>query len=686
MDNKLIEKKKYKDLNENFEIPIYQRQYAWKPEHVETLLNDLLNWEKEEYFLGNIVIKENNGNLEVIDGQQRLTTLYLISFFSNEIVSFNLSYKIREEANNFLQSVRKNKKILEDKKNIPEELIDNINTIENWVKDNKISSEKIQNLLEKIIITITKLPEETDVEKFFEVMNNRGKQLEQHQVLKAKFLEVLKEEEEENKNTTNNINYSKTWDFCSNMNYMIEDLVYYSLIEKQRNDNKLTEIRKKLLKFVKYPNSVPEYFQKSDSKNQSLEERNTILDIIKPEKNKNKDTNTETEEFYLPNKKEISAPINFSVFLLHILKIFLKGKENEFRNKWEDIELDDKKLLKQFLDEDNRLIFDKKVAEEFIEFLLKIRILFDYFIFKRGKNEKGEETVFIKGEDENRDYKSLLNLQLLFSFTSPNYQHQEWSTPVLHWLLKNYKENKEHNEEFTEFLKNLDKHLALERLEENPKLKEVFNKFIENPNYNKESPTGENLKEKLNQKLNKGTTTEHYWFYKLEYLLGKDFNELINNKNDKNNKNVWKKLASNTQNYLNIPWESKNNEDKSLKTLIGSYRLTRKNSIEHIQPRSTAKEKGWEEGNQCDDKCQIDCFGNLALISSYLNSKLINQDFEEKRRDIQKQLDNGTIESLKMLLVYSKYKEWTPENCKKHHDEMINLLTSSLKNSLENKS
>lgn len=72
-----------------FLIPNYQRQYSWKKEHCETLWEDIelflenaINKQDEEYFLGSIVgfIDEQNdkNTFEVIDGQQRITTLSLL--------------------------------------------------------------------------------------------------------------------------------------------------------------------------------------------------------------------------------------------------------------------------------------------------------------------------------------------------------------------------------------------------------------------------------------------------------------------------------------------------------------------------------------------------------------------------------------------------------------------------------
>ena len=72
-------------LTSPFLIPIYQRLYTWETEHVERLLDDLFEAYKvqEEYFIGAIVtsVEHNNGtrHFELIDGQQRLTTLWLIA-------------------------------------------------------------------------------------------------------------------------------------------------------------------------------------------------------------------------------------------------------------------------------------------------------------------------------------------------------------------------------------------------------------------------------------------------------------------------------------------------------------------------------------------------------------------------------------------------------------------------------
>lgn len=59
-----------------YSIPIYQRNYSWKEDQIETLFNDI----KEEdlgYYVGNLLITAEDKSMNIIDGQQRITTLLL---------------------------------------------------------------------------------------------------------------------------------------------------------------------------------------------------------------------------------------------------------------------------------------------------------------------------------------------------------------------------------------------------------------------------------------------------------------------------------------------------------------------------------------------------------------------------------------------------------------------------------
>ena len=58
-------------------IPDYQRTYCWLPKNVYKLLDDIWNV-KKEYHMGCVILQKKAGELNIIDGQQRLITLTLI--------------------------------------------------------------------------------------------------------------------------------------------------------------------------------------------------------------------------------------------------------------------------------------------------------------------------------------------------------------------------------------------------------------------------------------------------------------------------------------------------------------------------------------------------------------------------------------------------------------------------------
>lgn len=66
-----------------FLIPMYQRTYIWGEDECEQLWEDVMNFfttkdENEDYFLGSVVIYKENNQQNIIDGQQRTTTLSLL--------------------------------------------------------------------------------------------------------------------------------------------------------------------------------------------------------------------------------------------------------------------------------------------------------------------------------------------------------------------------------------------------------------------------------------------------------------------------------------------------------------------------------------------------------------------------------------------------------------------------------
>ncbi len=108
-----LETKLVGDIKGNFFVPSYQRGYRWSEIEVVRLLDDIYLTEgKRNYCLQPVVVRKNGERYELIDGQQRLTTIYLIYRFMNEESfgfidepRFTLSYETREQSEDFLKSI-----------------------------------------------------------------------------------------------------------------------------------------------------------------------------------------------------------------------------------------------------------------------------------------------------------------------------------------------------------------------------------------------------------------------------------------------------------------------------------------------------------------------------------------------------------------------------------------------------
>lgn len=97
-----LEEKLVGNISGKFIIEAYQRGYRWSKDEIQHLLDDINEVpDGQNYCLQPIVVKDNNGVYELIDGQQRLTTLYLImKYLSNYIdISYSIEYVTRKSEN-----------------------------------------------------------------------------------------------------------------------------------------------------------------------------------------------------------------------------------------------------------------------------------------------------------------------------------------------------------------------------------------------------------------------------------------------------------------------------------------------------------------------------------------------------------------------------------------------------------
>lgn len=97
-------------------IPIYQRNYAWGDDEISSLLQDIKNAceknkeQDKNYYIGSLVVyRRENGDFEVIDGQQRLTTLTLIMHQLGKLSFRNVSFEHRDESEQALSNLNSEK-------------------------------------------------------------------------------------------------------------------------------------------------------------------------------------------------------------------------------------------------------------------------------------------------------------------------------------------------------------------------------------------------------------------------------------------------------------------------------------------------------------------------------------------------------------------------------------------------
>ncbi len=354
--------------DDNYIIPLYQRAFAWSDKEITQLIDDIYDFEADKYYIGSLIININsNGLYEVIDGQQRLTALFLLlNYLGYRWKEDRLRYECREKSNytlNFLNSLLpnegyKNKLVDEDK--IEQALIKGWDIIDQKFRAGKIDTEKFKEKLKNVKLFRIEVPPHTDLNRYFEIMNVRGEQLEQHDILKAKLMKPL----EANEQTA----FSIVWNACRDMNGYVQmhfnkqqrELLFGGDWDWLNIDN--------IFSLTADDGSVPPQ---------------TAIKIIE---------NKEPIQVWdgddeAGNRIRFESIIDFPFFLLHVLKVFVATEFNEYFSAIPEL-LDDKKLLKTFTNIIDKLKSNKEFSLKFIKYLLKCRFLFDKYIIKREyKNE-----------------------------------------------------------------------------------------------------------------------------------------------------------------------------------------------------------------------------------------------------------------------------------------------------------
>lgn len=112
MNNEIVlDTKLVGEIKGEFHVPSYQRGYRWGSTEVTRLLDDVYQNGKKNYCLQPIVVRNRGETYELVDGQQRLTTLYLIyRYMKNanpffEEPTFSITYETRDRSADFLNNI-----------------------------------------------------------------------------------------------------------------------------------------------------------------------------------------------------------------------------------------------------------------------------------------------------------------------------------------------------------------------------------------------------------------------------------------------------------------------------------------------------------------------------------------------------------------------------------------------------
>ena len=448
-------------LNEDtYAIPLYQRNFAWTYDEIEQLLNDVADAfqeNRDNYYIGTLVVNKENDIFKIIDGQQRTTALNLIAlalkheFGFDRLKAINLTFPARKKSNKNIQDLFAKKKILEGDEN---ELTRGYRHAKDALK--KVFEERqldpqsfVDYLFENVIIFRSVLPEDLDLNLYFERFNSRGEQLEAHEILKAQMMAKFGTDQEMAQK------FARIWDACAEFDKPV--MKAFQIRSRPKNTDEEGEkiFGKEFTNF-----KLESVFEKIRVK--KIEQRSLLAAI----------TQTKYESNSLVNNgadiSNYTTVIDFPTFLLQVFFIMEGNDETTF---------DDKKLLKIFEIERR----DREWVQQFGQLLLTMKHIFDTFIvknvqlenetewqIKRGQYETYQRYVRINYQNNTFDNlnKNIILLQSMFAVTFTANRDSRWLYEILQFLFNHIEElnQAEFASLFKDFLEKMAVRYAEERL------------------------------------------------------------------------------------------------------------------------------------------------------------------------------------------------------------------------------
>ncbi len=623
-----------------FRIPLYQRLYVWEKEQVTALLADLCGAFRkgQDYYLGGVTVMENSqGTYDLIDGQQRFTTLWLLGYeLDGELKQFlysddvpRLSFAIREFSNKYLRAPSKRSGFTPSELSELALLMTAMDDIRQYLKE-WVSDEERGGLpafiYRQVKLVETRMPSGTDENELFEAMNNRGEQLQQHELLKSKLLHVLPEE--------TRTRYARLWDTCSQMDDYLEknikeisELTWSQLIGGQEEGE--TQLPKDTLDRIGGESGEAAEM----SLLSVLQEPVPLTDERDDDKKRGK--KRKIDEQYSSGK--VQSIITFPMLLLHTLRIYLFQREKD-RPEKEIPPVDGTRLLDLFEQHFLKALRPENEAANFMDLLWEVRTRFDKHIIKwitiDNIRVHGIKKLYRSGDGlERRDPEGNNDFALLQSMLYHSQENvtQYWLTPLLYKLLRQDEPKK-----LSDYLRKLDNAMFSSNFKPTKDLRLLSWEL-----------TGDSLVDAAGDvdffDLDRpyGTDFSSYTFYKLDYVLWFLRQDILKEENNESIKEKWE-----------------------------SFRMTSRSSVEHISPQHPKPDDPntvWQTGDDDETKREKqDDFGNLVLISGGMNSEYSNKGFSEKRGLFR---DKPRLDSLKSALIF-RHDHWNYRLCEEHRQQM----------------
>ena len=624
-----------------YRIPIYQRNYAWGVAEVTQLIQDVADYAKENqndnYYVGTLVVfpHESENYYETIDGQQRTTTLTIIacSICHNYVnglpwyKSVNISFDYRDRSNETLRAIYRNGSTHLNLEQVSTEIMSVYNCVWNIIekecKNRSLSvSDFIDYLFSKVIILRVSVPSDTDLNHYFEIMNSRGEQLEQHEIVKALLMSILR-------NTPEAMRvFSLIWDACSNMGRYVQMNISKSIRGYFFKDNGIDDVEDDF-------DTLSTNLASADLR--LSKEEKSLTDLFKDDLQQVQYTKPWEEQSQDKEQPEyFGSVISFSNFLLHVLKVIYPNNEN--------VVLDDKKLISIF-NACYKAASDKDV-KDFIMKLLKIRYLFDKYVIKRkfekwglkqiklsGKDQMYYGSTFRKIDNEEENFeKDVIMLQAMFHVSLPSQIYKHWLSAV---LLYAYHTTNITSSDFSNYLWSLAKSYMLDRYLAKEDSVHSFEEII---------------------------------YYNYKHRLPQNNSNNIDWSNI--NIDIVKKVGEKVENFVFnfydfILWKEQKTPD---------FEFAYRTSVEHFYPQHPID-------NKLIEFEYLHSFGNLCLVSNSMNSKFSNSLPAAKYSNFgtdRKVLSTYSVKLQNMMQSMRDHDKWDENKIKSEADEAKSLLMKYL--------